>query len=71
MKPDPEIYLLAARKINCPPQARIFVGDGGSDELMGAKRVGMRTIQVRYFVQREVEGADYAVDRFEDILYIE
>ena len=70
MKPDPEIYLLAARRVGCPPQACVFIGDGGSNELMGARRVGMRTIQVRCFVQREVAGADHIVDRFSDILNI-
>jgi putative hydrolase of the HAD superfamily len=71
IKPDPEIYLLAARLVNCPPQACVFIGDGGSDELMGARRAGMRTIQVRYFAQREVEGADCVVERFEDILSLD
>ena len=68
IKPDPEIYLLAAQKMAAVPEDCVFIGDGGSDELMGAKRAGMRTIQVRYFAQREVEGADYVVERFEDIL---
>jgi len=68
IKPDPEIYLLAAKLAGSSPQACVFIGDGGSEELMGARRVGMRTIQVRHFVQREVEGADLIVDRLEEIL---
>ena len=68
MKPDREIYLLAAQRVGCPPEGCVFIGDGGSDELMGARRVGMRTVQVRHFVQREVEGADVIVDRFEELL---
>jgi len=71
IKPNPAIYLLAAQKMAAAPEDCVFIGDGGSDELMGARCAGMRTIQVRYFAQREVEGADYAVERFEDILSLD
>ena len=67
-KPDPGIYLLASRRMGAAPGDCVFVGDGGSDELMGAKRVGMRTVQARHFVRREVEGADCRVERFGDVL---
>ena len=68
VKPDPAIYLLAAQKMAAAPEDCIFVGDGGSDELMGAKRAGMRTIQARHFVQLEVAGADWVAERFGDLL---
>lgn len=67
-KPDPGIYLLAAKRMGVEPKDCVFVGDGGSGELAGAKAVGMRTVQVRHFLQREIEGADDVIDRFEDIL---
>ncbi|MCL1952856.1 MAG: HAD-IA family hydrolase [Oscillospiraceae bacterium] len=67
-KPDPGIYLLAAKRMGAEPGDCVFVGDGGSGELAGAKAVGMRTVQVRHFLQREIEGADDVIDRFEDIL---
>jgi len=69
-KPEPAIYLLAADRMGAGPEECVFVGDGGSDELAGAKAVGMRTVQARHFLQREVEGADRKIDRFEDILGI-
>ncbi|MCL2300116.1 MAG: HAD-IA family hydrolase [Firmicutes bacterium] len=69
-KPDPEIYLLAARRMGARPEACVFVGDGGSNELAGAKAVGMRTVQARHFLQRDALGADDTIDRFEDILDI-
>ena len=69
-KPDPAIYLLAASRMGAGPEACVFVGDGGSDELAGAKAVGMRTVQVRHFLQRDIEGADMKFDRFEEILGI-
>jgi putative hydrolase of the HAD superfamily len=70
MKPDPEIYRLAARRVGCTPGECVFVGDGGSKELVGARRVGMRTMQARHLVQREAEGADAVIGRFEELLAI-
>jgi putative hydrolase of the HAD superfamily len=46
-KPDPEIFRLACRHLAVTPERCIFVGDGGSDELAGAARVGMRPVRVR------------------------
>lgn len=43
-KPDPEIYLLAARNLGVEPEECVFVGDGANDELAGAERVGMRAV---------------------------
>ena len=68
IKPDPGIYLLAAQRLGVSLRDCVFVGDGGSDELAGAKRAGMHTIQVRHIAKRNVEGADYMVDDFRDIL---
>ena len=69
-KPDPAIYLLAASRMGARPEDCVFVGDGGSNELAGAKAVGMRTVQARHFLQRDVAGADMKIDRFEEILEI-
>ena len=46
MKPDPEIYLLAARGLGVAPVECLFVGDGANDELPGAGRVGMRPVLI-------------------------
>ncbi|MEV1329158.1 HAD family hydrolase [Micromonospora costi] len=40
-KPDPAVYLAACRRLELPPEACLFVGDGGSQELTGAERAGM------------------------------
>jgi putative hydrolase of the HAD superfamily len=45
-KPDPEIYLLACRRLGVGPRDCLYVGDGGSDELAGATRVGMKPVCV-------------------------
>jgi putative hydrolase of the HAD superfamily len=46
MKPEAEIYLLAARKLGVGPAECLYVGDGANDELAGAERVGMTAVLV-------------------------
>ncbi len=45
-KPAPEIYEHALRGVDVEARDALFVGDGGSQEHMGARRVGMRTVLV-------------------------
>lgn len=44
VKPDPEIYQIALDRLGVRADEAVFVGDGGSDELRGARAVGMRTV---------------------------
>lgn len=44
LKPDRRIYELAMRRLGVRPGECVFVGDGGSDELRGAKEAGMKTV---------------------------
>ena len=67
-KPAPEIYLHAANLLGIPPEECTFLGDNGQDELLGAKRLGMQTVQLRHFVSRDTAGADVVLDHFADIL---
>jgi len=46
MKPDPRIYLLAARELGVEPEECLFVGDGANDELPGAREVGMEPVLI-------------------------
>ena len=41
VKPDAEIFLRALARLEIAPQRCLYVGDGDSDELDGAARVGM------------------------------
>lgn len=68
-KPAPEIYLHAAKLLDAQPEECTFLGDGGQNELTGAKAVGMRTVQLRHFESRDrLPGADIVLDRFTDLL---
>lgn len=59
-KPHPALYELAARRIGLAPGECMYVGDGGSRELSGARAVGM------YAVRLAVSGEDWGDDiRFE------
>ncbi|GAB2952372.1 HAD family hydrolase [Hafnia psychrotolerans] len=44
MKPDSSIYFKHCVKIKHSPSSCIYVGDGGDNELLGAKNLGMLTI---------------------------
>ena len=46
MKPEKEIYELSLRQLSVSPAESVFVGDGGSNELEGARKAGMTTIMI-------------------------
>jgi len=46
VKPEPEIFASCLEALEVTAQESIFVGDGSSDELIGAKAVGMKTVFV-------------------------
>jgi len=45
-KPAPENYLACCAALDVAPDACVYVGDGGSDELAGARAVGMRAVHL-------------------------
>ena len=45
-KPEPEIFHACLEALALPAAQCVFAGDGGSDELRGAKAVGLRTVFV-------------------------
>ncbi|BCN30761.1 HAD family hydrolase [Anaeromicropila herbilytica] len=78
MKPDASIYEYAIRKVNVAADESLFVGDGGFDELAGAKRVGMKAVFTEYLDIKEgkkrarlLEESDYYIRQFDELLKIE
>ena len=59
-KPDPTIYLAALRQAGLMVEEAAFVGHD-TDELMGARRIGMKTVAVFY-------GADAQADYYAESL---
>ena len=45
-KPEPDIYRLCLERLALAPHECLFAGDGGSDELIGARPVGLSTVFV-------------------------
>jgi len=43
-KPDPAIYWLTAQKLMVPPENCLFIGNGGSNELSGARHARMTPV---------------------------
>ena len=54
-KPDTEIYRMALDQLKIPAWQCLYIGDGGSEELQGAERAGMKAVQLYI---REEQGID-------------
>ncbi len=48
VKPDRGIYDLALEALGTPPEQAWFAGDGGSDELRGARDIGLTSVLVTH-----------------------
>lgn len=77
VKPDGKIYQLAMEKLNVSAADSIFAGDGGSNELYGAKAAGMATVLTEFLTQKDrqtkekiAESADFIISDFKGILNI-
>lgn len=46
LKPHPAIYLAALSGLTVPACDATFIGDGGDDELAGARRLGLHTVLI-------------------------
>ena len=51
-KPDPAIYLEAARRLNVEVSDIWFIGDGQDEELPGAQHAGLRAFRALWFQKR-------------------
>ncbi|WP_188384320.1 HAD family hydrolase [Ornithinibacillus halotolerans] len=49
-KPNVEIYQLGCQNLGVSPEESIFIGDGGSDELIGASKAGLKAYQATWFL---------------------
>ena len=52
VKPEPEIYQIALDSLGVTAEESIFVGDGGSDEIRGAKEVGFTTVMTTEIISK-------------------
>lgn len=70
IKPEKEIYEICLSELGVLPREAIFVGDGGSTELRGAKELGMTTVLTTQVIKNiwpekideRRKYADYEID---------
>lgn len=75
-KPDLAIFRLALQKTNCLPHQAIMIGDRLDNDIVPAKRIGMKTIWIKQGFSRLAqvknleERADWTVKKLIDVLPI-
>jgi len=55
-KPDARIYELACSRMGVRPEQALFVGDGGSNELDGARAAGLTAYHATWFIPDSISG---------------
>ncbi len=55
-KPDPKLYKLACKRLDVSPSKCLYVGDGGSRELTGAKAMGMTPVLIRVDYEQHMDA---------------
>lgn len=77
VKPEKKIYELAMEKLGEKPENCVFVGDGGSNELMGARDMGITTIMITRHIKdipeekinERIPHADFVIETLDELVY--
>lgn len=75
-KPDERLFEIALQKANCRPDQAIMIGDRIDNDIVPAKRLGMKTIWIRqgpgryWSIRRKDEMPDYQVNSLSELLRI-
>lgn len=77
MKPDIRIYEYVMDGLNATASECIYVGDGGSNELDGARKAGMQTVFTEFLVRKDnikrhklIMDSDFHIVNFEELFDI-
>ena len=78
VKPEPAIYARCIEALGLTPEECLFVGDGGSHELVGAKKAGMCTVFISGVIadlwpdriEERRAISDYHIERIPELLSI-
>ena len=77
MKPEKEIYELCLKELGSTAEESVFIGDGGSNELIGARECHLTTIMVEGIVsefltkdkiEKRKEYAEFVVETIDGIM---
>ena len=75
-KPDKRIFEIALERSNCAPANAVMIGDRIDNDIVPAKRMGMKTIWIEqgfgkfWNIANESEKADFVVDNLTEICNI-
>jgi len=70
-KPNPEIYLRALHRMGVQPEATMYIGDGGDNELAGAEQAGLRACRAAWFAGRSSQDLPWPeLARCSDVLRV-
>ena len=72
-KPDPEIFRLAIEKAGCLPDEFLYVGDSQEDDILGAKRAGVKIAwynRTKAQLHSNIPRPDYEISELNTLLEI-
>ncbi|MBQ9531292.1 MAG: HAD family hydrolase [Eubacterium sp.] len=72
-KPNPEIFKIALDRAKCESRNAVMVGDRLDNDIIPAKKIGMKTIWVKQSFatyQLDSDIPDYTVQTFKDIIAV-
>lgn len=73
-KPDWKIFNIALEQANCSPENAVMIGDRLDNDVVPAKKLGMKTIWVRQgfakfqTIQNDSETPDYSIESIGDVV---
>ena len=73
-KPDLRIFQLALERANCKPEEAVMVGDRIDNDMIPAKKIGMKTAWIKQGFgglseqMTEAQQPDYSVDSLKELL---
>ena len=73
-KPDLRIFQLALERANCKPEEAVMVGDRIDNDMIPAKKIGMKTVWIKQGFgglseqMTEAQQPDYSVDSLNELL---
>ena len=68
VKPDPRIYLDTIDQLDVSPEETVFIGDGGDDELEGARSAGLGAAQAGWFVSNTAPAGIPVLANRQDVM---
>ena len=71
-KPSPKPFRLITSLLNINPASSLMIGDWPERDVIGGKKLGMKTAFARYgdVFNTRISGADYDIDNIQEILSI-